>query len=116
MKKVIYIILMSLLILVLLAKISNWFFRYAPETNDIINTAMYSLIGICYIIGAFTWNKTWIKSILLLSGIYLIVMNFVADFDIKSIIGIICMLTPILIGKFFLKADDDFDEEELIEN
>jgi len=46
-------------------------------------------------------------------GIYLIAMNFIGDFGLKSIIGITCIWTPMLIARFLT---EEIDEKELAEN
>jgi hypothetical protein len=40
-------------------------------------------------------------------------MNFISDFEFKSILAIVCILTPMLIARFSPKESDD---EELAEN
>ncbi len=75
---------------------------------------MFTLIGIVYLVGGFIWNKKLTNIIFLICGIYLIAMNFIGDFGIsKSIIGIVCILTPVLIARF---SPEETDEKELTEN
>jgi len=100
MKKTLSKIFCALCVIVLIAKISNWFFNYSNETNEIINTAMFSLIGITYLIIGFVWGNKLITVIFMFCGIYLIGMNFIGDFLLKDILGIICLLTPLLTGVF----------------
>jgi len=38
-------------------------------------------------------------------------VNFIPDFSWNSIIGIVCILTPIIIGRFLPEEDD---EEEIV--
>lgn len=86
--------------------------NYSDETNQILNAGMFTLIGIAYLVGGFVWNKIPINIIFIVCGIYLISMNFIDNFGVKSIIGIVCILTPMLIARFL---SDKTDEKELIE-
>ncbi len=67
---------------------------------------MFTLIGLAYILAGFIWDKKLTNSIFLVAGIYLIVMNFISDFNLKSTIEIICIVTPLLIVYFFPENDD----------
>ncbi len=96
--------------IILIGKISSWFLNYSNETNKILNTAMFCLIGITYLVSSWAFDKTILKLILAICGIYLIIMNFIPNFSWNSIIGIICILTPIIIGKFLPKEDDNEEE------
>lgn len=61
---------------------------------------MFTLIGITYLVGGFIWDNKLTNVIFLICGVYLIVMNFINDFEIsKSIIGIVCLMTPIIIAR-----------------
>ncbi|WP_344713421.1 hypothetical protein [Winogradskyella damuponensis] len=113
MKKILHKIFLILIGIVLIGKISNWFLNYSDETNQIINTGMFTLIGIAYLVGGFVWNKKLINIIFIVCGIYLIGMNFIGDFALKSIIGIVCILTPMLTARFL---PEETDEKELAEN
>ncbi|MDZ7755992.1 hypothetical protein [Rhodohalobacter sp.] len=101
-----------LLVVVIAANISDWFFNYSSEINHILNTAMFSLIGIAYLTFSWAFDKTVLKIIFALCGIYLIAMNFLSDYDWISIVGIVCLLVPMIIGKFL---PDDEEEEDLKE-
>jgi hypothetical protein len=111
MKKTLLLIFRVLIGIILIGKVSNWFFNYSDETNRIINAAMFTLIGIAYLVGGFIWNKKLINLIFVICGLYLIGMNFITDFSFKSIIGIICILTPMLIVRFL---PEERDERELV--
>ncbi len=107
MKKSLYRIYQVLLGIVLIGIISNWFIHYSDQTNRIIKTIMFILIGIGYIVGGFVWDKKITNLIFLICGFYLITMNFISDFKMKSLIGIICILTPMLIARFSPEARKD---------
>ena len=110
MKKILFTIFQILITIVFIGKISNWFLNYSDETNQILNVAMFTLIGIAYMYTGFIWDKKLIKTILIVCGLYLIVANFISDFYLKSIIGIVCILVPMLIIRFSQK---EVDEEQL---
>lgn len=113
MKKILFTIFRVLIGIILIGKISNWFLNYSDETNQILNAGMFTLIGIGYLVGGFNWDKKLINIIFILCGIYLIAMNFIGDFGLKSIIGIVCILTPMLIARF---SPEETNEKELAEN
>ena len=74
---------------------------------------MFMLIGISYLVAGYIWDTKLTKLILILCGLYLIAMNFTNNFDFKSIIGIVCILVPILMIRF---SPDEADDEELAES
>jgi len=90
-----------LLIIVLAGKICNWFLNYSEELNQILNTAMFCLIGISYLAFFWAFEKIIIKAIFLICGIYLILMNFMPAFGWSSILGIICIITPMILSRFY---------------
>lgn len=112
MKKILFVIFKVLIVIILIGKISNWFLNYSDKTNEILNASMFILIGIAYFVGGFIWEKKLMNIIFLTCGIYLIVMNFFGDFALKSIIGIVCILTPLLIVRFSPKNTDEIEEIE----
>lgn len=113
MKKTFFTIFRILLGIVLLGKITNWFLNYSDETNQILNTAIFTLIGIAYTIAGFISDKNLTKIIFIVCGLYLIIMNLINKNTILTIIGIICILTPLLISRFSLEKTD---EKELTES
>ncbi|MEY8847216.1 hypothetical protein AB9K26_00215, partial [Psychroserpens sp. XS_ASV72] len=76
------------------------------ETNKILNITMFCLIGIAYLAFAWAFDNIKLKIVLTICGIYLIVMNFIPQFSWNSIIGIACILTPMIIGKVLSKKDE----------
>ncbi len=86
--------------IVFIGKISNWFLNYSDETNKILNTTMFCLIGISYLAFSWAFDKIVLKFVFAICGIYVILMNFIPDYSWDSIIGIICILTPMIIGRF----------------
>lgn len=113
MKKIAFTIFRILIGIILIGKISNWFMNYSDETNKILNALMFTLIGIFYLIGGFIWNKKSTNIIFLICGLYLIAMNFISDFGIsKSILGIVCILIPMLIVRFLPEKADKKEPTE----
>lgn len=106
MREILRKIILFLIWIVLIGKISNWFLHYDDYINDILNTTMFIMIGVAYFAGGFIWEKKWVNIAFLISGSFLIIMNFIGDFTGKSIIGIACILTPIIIARF-LPLDED---------
>lgn len=102
----------SLIAVVLIAKMLNWLLNFSDETNFIINSLMFSLIGLAYVVYGIIWDKIIIKLIFLISGLYLIAMNFISKNTFLTILGIICILTPILIIRFLPKKFHSTDQGE----
>jgi len=100
MKNIAFLFFRFLVVIVLLAKVSNWFFNFDDQTNQIINSAMFSIIGIAYMVIGFYWDGKRVKAIFLCCGAFLIAMNFFKLSDFIGIAGIICILTPMLIARF----------------
>lgn len=113
MKNIFNKIFLILIGIVLVGKMSNWFLNYSDETNQILNAGMFTLIGIKYLVGGFIWDKKLKNVIFIVCGVYLIGMNFIGDFGLKSIIGIIAILLPMLIARF---SPEETDEKALGEN
>lgn len=99
-----------LLGMVIVGKISNWFLNYSQEINAILNTTMFCLLGIAYLAFSWSYDKKILKVIFAFCGIYLIIMNFIPDYNWNSILGIVCIITPILIGRFL--PEEENNEEE----
>ncbi len=93
--------------IILIGKVSNWFLNFSEKTNQILSAGMFILIGIAYIVDGFVSDRKLKKTILIVSGVYLIGMNFIYDFDLKPIIGIVCILTPMLIRRFLPKETNE---------
>ena len=110
-KRITAAILAIALGVVLIGKISNWFLNYSDQTTAMLNTAMFSLLGIIYIRRALPY-KNWVQFLLITCGIYLIIMNFMERTTFISIIGILCIASPMLLARFY---KGDKHKEQLIE-
>ncbi|SFI56382.1 hypothetical protein SAMN05421638_0011 [Kaistella treverensis] len=85
--------------LILIAKIANIIFGFSDQINSYINYFMFTIIGLYYIFGFTSPNKS-IKFIVFFCGIYLILMNFIPKSTMVEIFGIICIVAPMLIRRF----------------
>ena len=108
-KNYVFVIYMVSLILILLAKISNWFFDYSEETIDIIHTVMFCLIGIGYLGHSWRIEKVLLKLVMGLCGIFLIVMMFLPENNWALKIAIVCVLTPMMIMKTQPKQEKNME-------
>jgi hypothetical protein len=96
-----------LLVFVLIGKVSRRFLDFSDETNQLLSTAMFSLIGIAYLAFAWAFDKIFLKVIFFFSGLYLILMNFLPDSEWNSIIGIFCTATIFIFGRFLPKEKQE---------
>lgn len=114
MKNLLFTIFKIAIGIVLFAKVLNWIFKFNDEVNQLINTSMFCLIGIAYIVVGFVYDNKWIKAIIITCGLFLLAMNFMSPNNVLDILAIACLLVPMLIGRFYkegnagnvLKADD----------
>jgi hypothetical protein len=100
MKRSFFTIFRILLAIVLTGKILNWFLNFSDETNQVLNIAMFSLIGIAYMIIGFAWDNKLVKFIIVGCGAFLLVQNFLFPGLILNIVSIFCIITPLLIARF----------------
>lgn len=101
MKAVFFKIFMVLLAMVFFGKVLNWIFTFSSETTQLINMAMFLLIGIAYIVMGYVWHGRWNKIIITACGVFVIAMNFVNKNTAIEILSIACLLTPMLIARFY---------------
>ncbi|MDF3076683.1 MAG: hypothetical protein K0S09_572 [Sphingobacteriaceae bacterium] len=102
--RVLFQVFRVLIAIILVAKISNWFFHFNDETNRLLNAAMYCLIGIAYLAMGFIWDGKLFKLLIIACGLFLIVVNFVTPNTILNILGIVCILTPLLIARTYKES------------
>ena len=98
-----------LLAIVVIAQISSRIVDYNEETNELLDIALFSLIGIPYLGYSWVSKRKVLKLIFLTCGIYLIVMNFLSE-SIYEWIAIICVVTPLLIIMFLPEKEADKGE------
>ena len=112
MKNTLLKIFRLLFIIVLIAKILNWFLNFSEATNQILNVVMFSLIGLYFIVVGYQFNGKTLKVIFLICGSYLIVMNFFPKNTVLTLIGIACVLIPLVIGRFSKETRPDMPEKD----
>jgi hypothetical protein len=100
MKNTIFRAYKTLLGLVLFFRVLSWIIDFNEVFNRVINIAMFSLIGIAYLVMGRTFENKLIKIVSILSGLFLIGMNFFKQTDTIAVIGIVCIVTPMLIVRF----------------
>lgn len=100
MKKNVIFILGIFAIIIFLAKISGLFINYSEKTNNIINSLMFTVIGIYYLIFGIVLTELKLKIALIISGIFLIFMNFLPNNIVLNIIGIACIVIPMILAKY----------------
>lgn len=100
MKKILFLIFKIAIALVLILKIANWIFDFSDQTNFLLNTAMFSLIGIAYLYFGFALKVKLISFIMIACGAFLIIYNFIEKSTIITVIGIICLIVPMIIFRF----------------
>src|SRR5690242_12510867 len=105
MKNILFTIFKVLIVLVLTGKIVNWFVNFSDETNYLLNTVMFCLIGISYLVMGYVWETKWVKGVAFACGLFIIVMNFLPKNITADIFGIACILIPMLIAGFYKEKD-----------
>ena len=101
-----------LIALVLIGNILNWFLNFSDEINQILNMTMFSLIGIAYIVIGYVWDNKSLKIIIMTCGLFLIAMNFFGNYVTLDIIGIVCILTPLSIARFYKRENGEMNVTE----
>jgi hypothetical protein len=105
MKNAIFTIFRILIALVLTGKILNWFLNFSDETNQVLNATMFILIGIGYLVMGYVWNNKFMKVLITTCGLFLIAMNFFKHSITVDIIGIVCILIPMLLARFYKEKE-----------
>lgn len=99
-KQFILVTVSILAILVLLAKMSNWFMDYDEQTAGLINTIMFVVIGLAWCVFGFFREDRKTGAIIIACGLYLMVMSFLPESDLLNVLAIVGMLVPMLISRF----------------
>ena len=99
--------------MVLLGQVLGMLLDYNEQVNQIFNNAMFSLIGIPYLFLAWIFDKNILKISLCICGVYLLTMNLLDHSNFQLIIAIVCILIPMIIGKFLLEEGDE--EEGIVD-
>ena len=109
MKRTLHTIFTILIFAVLFARILGWFINFDNDIDKILNTAMFTLIGIAYIVMGFIWDNKLQQFVILICGVLLIGFNFLESNTTINIIGIVCILTPMIIARL-----DKKEKKELV--
>lgn len=110
MKRTLHTIFTVLIFAVLIARILGWFLHFNDGVDKFLNTAIFTLIGIAYIVMGFTWDNKLIQFVVLTCGVLLIGFNFLENNATLNIIAIICILTPMIIARL----DEKKRKKELV--
>ena len=106
-KKHIIQIYRVVLFLVLVAIVLGYFIDFGDEIDALIRTIMFCLIGIAYLTFAWAYDNPVLKLTFLSCGVYVIIMNFLPSFEIKTIIGIICIVIPFILLRFLPEEENN---------
>jgi hypothetical protein len=98
MRNMIFAVFKILIAIVLFSKVLGLILNFSPEINQIINVTMFILIGISYLVAGYIWDNKIYKAIFIMCGLYLIIMNFFQNIVVLDILGIICILTPLILS------------------
>ncbi|WP_187478006.1 hypothetical protein [Amniculibacterium sp. G2-70] len=92
-------IMLVMLCLVFGGKLSTWFIDYSDETKNSIASAMFVVIGICYLSNTTKYSKNWMKILGFLSGIFVIVFKFLDQNTMVFILAFTSLITPFVLNK-----------------
>lgn len=92
---------------VIAGKILDWIIGFDNSVSELINKAMFIIIGISYLIFGFSHDQIKFKLTTIACGLFLISMNFLPKNDYMNAMAIISMLLPPLIRKFLIKEETD---------
>ena len=109
MKRTVHTIFTILIFAILIARILGWFINFDNDVDKTLNRAMFTLIGIAYIVMGFIWDNKLLQFVILTCGVLLIVFNFLESNIMLNIIGIVCILTPMIIARL-----DKKEKKELV--
>lgn len=100
MKKATLVFFTGFAFVILIARMLGWVLHYSKTVDHLLDVAMFTFIGIAYLLMAVVWNKGLLRILLLMCGVFLIVFNFIERNTIVEIVSIHCLLIPMLIARF----------------
>jgi hypothetical protein len=100
MKTKLFLLFRIAIFLILGLKVLNLFLHFGDRTNQLINVSMFSLIGISYAVVGFNWEPFWQRVVFIACGLYLLAMAYFSGNVYLNLVGILCILTPVLIARF----------------
>ncbi len=92
---------------IIIAKVLNWVIGFNESTHDLINKAMFILIGVSYLIFGYALDQLRYRLITMVCGIFLISMNFLPKNNYMIAAAIISILATILIRRFLIKNETE---------
>ena len=92
---------------IIIAKVLNWVIGFNESTHDLINKAMFILIGVSYLIFGYALDQLRYRLITMVCGIFLISMNFLPKNNYMIAAAIISILATILIKRFLIKNETE---------
>jgi hypothetical protein len=85
--------------LVLFARVVGWIIPFSEATTSVVDGALFTLIGIAYLVMASVWDRGGAKVLIGACGLFLIVMNFFPRHTALDIAGIFCILIPMILAR-----------------
>ena len=112
MKNALFTLFRIAIALVLVGKILNWSLDFSDETNRFLNMTVFGLIGIAYIVTGFAWDQMWKRMLTTACGILLLVVNFFESRTVLTLLGLTCLLTPILLARLHQRKDRETNVQD----
>ncbi|TXF74886.1 hypothetical protein [Chryseobacterium sp.] len=100
MKTAFFPIFRTLLAVIIILTICSWSLDFDQTIVELSKFAMFSVIGAFYIIGAFLVKEYLLKILFISCGLFLVIMNFIPQSLLLTIIGICSILLPPVVAKF----------------
>lgn len=85
--------------IILITRMLGWVLHYSKTVDQLLDIAIFSFIGIAYLVMGIVWNKGLLRVLIFLCGIFLIAINFIERSTIIEIVAIFCLLIPMLIAR-----------------
>ena len=85
---------------VLFGKVLSWVLHFNDPVNHLLNTAMFCLIGLAYLVVGYSWDNKIASLVIVACGLFLLVMNILPRNVILYITGIVSIIIPMLIARF----------------
>lgn len=95
-------------ILLIIAKISEYFIAYNHSTLETFTHIMFMVIGGFYFVVGFYLKKTFLKMVFFISGLYLLIMNFLPESTVVTLIGIVLLLVSISLMRYSPEVKESF--------
>lgn len=100
MKKAALVFFTGFAFIILIARMLGWVLHYSKTTDHLLDVAMFTFIGIAYLVMAVVWNKGLLRLLLFMCGVFLVMFNFIERNTVIEIASICCLLIPMVIARF----------------